>query len=630
MIGKVIGNYEITSELAHGGMGAVYRGRHLHLPREVVVKSILLGTFSPSAQDHLRARFRREAFVQSQLDHPNIVRVYEFFAAEENYYLVMEYVSGMSLRDLLARQGPPSPAQAVYLLKQALAALDYAHDFRSQEEAEYRHTGVIHRDIKPANILLDAKGRLKITDFGIVKVMGEQTEFSMTQSGFQPGTVEYMSPEQLLGQEIDARSDLYSLGVTFYEMLTGRLPFRRSATGSDWEIRKGHIELEPPPIPEIRPEIHPQLAAIVMRAMRKKTNDRYQSAAEFLEAVLDYERNYEDKAQAPQGLKGKVTQPQTAPLTSEVKKSTMMDEAATLLARPRDESASSHNSPLDVEGVIPTKPEESSPTPPPSYQAAASPGPAGTEISRLDVARPAQPAQSKRKWPLAVGAVGLLLAGTAAGAILFSRRSSSEIASRTEAAKVETPTPTMAPASPQPAPAALKPKPATTTAKPTPKPVEKMNYKLAQSLEQQERYEEAAKVYEDYLARSPNAPDAGVVASYLDGLKKMQGALNAAESAMNARMYPLARKHYQRALTLRPDSQRAKAGLDDAEAKIKGSLPQRIKRGFPFDQNESPRGGARQRQQGQEERQEPSDQAPSTRTFRRGARPTPTPRERYP
>jgi len=630
MIGKVIGNYEITSELAHGGMGAVYRGRHLHLPREVVVKSILLEAFSPSARDHLRARFRREAFVQSQLDHPNIVRVYEFFAAEENYYLVMEYVSGMSLRDLLARQGPPSPAQAVYLLKQALAALDYAHDFRSQEEADYRHTGVIHRDIKPANILLDAKGRLKITDFGIVKVMGEQTEFSMTQSGFQPGTVEYMSPEQLLGQEIDARSDLYSLGVTFYEMITGRLPFRRSATGSDWEIRKGHIELEPPPILEIRPEIHPQLAAIIMRAMRKNPNDRYQTAADFLDAVLDYERNYADKEQAQQGLKGKVTQPQPAPPTAKAVKSTMMDEAATLLARPRGESPSPHKSPSEDQDDIPTRAEESSPARPLSYQAAAvSPGPFGAEISRIDVTRPAQPAQSRRRWPLAVGAVGLLLAGTAAGAILFSRQKSPEGATRTEATKLETPTPTLAPVS-SPAPAALKPKPHTTNAKPTPPPVEKLNYKLAQSLEQQERYGDAAKVYEDYLARNSNSPDAGVVGSYLEGLRGMQEALTAAESAMSARMYPLARKHYQRALRLRPESQRAKAGLDEAEAKIKSSLPPRIKREFPFDQNEPPRGGVRQNRPGQEERREQTDQPPPGRIFRKGARPTPTPRERYP
>src|SRR5262245_31169021 len=105
MIGKIIGNYQITSELAQGGMGAIYRGHHLRLPREVAVKSILLGSYSPSSKVQLKARFRREAYVQSQLDHPNIVRVYEFFAVRDNYYLVMEYVPGMSLRDLLARQG---------------------------------------------------------------------------------------------------------------------------------------------------------------------------------------------------------------------------------------------------------------------------------------------------------------------------------------------------------------------------------------------------------------------------------------------------------------------------------------------------------------------------------------------
>jgi serine/threonine protein kinase len=627
MIGKIIGNYEITSELTQGGMGAVYRGRHLHLPREVVVKSILLGAYSPSAQDHLRARFRREAFVQSQLDHPNIVRVYEFFAAEENYYLVMEYVSGMSLRDLLSRQGPPTPAQAVYLLKQALAALDYAHDFRSQEETDYRQTGVIHRDIKPANMLLDAKGRLKITDFGIVKVLGEQTELAMTQSGFQPGTVEYMSPEQLLGQEIDTRTDLYSLGVTFYEMLTGRLPFRRSVTGSDWEIRKGHIELDPPPIPEIRPDIHPQLAAIVMRAMRKNPNDRYQSAAEFLDAVLEYERNYTDQEQTLRSPKGKVTQQQTAPLTLKVAKSTMMDEAATLLARPRDESAPPHKSELGTEGVTLMKPEEYAPTRSLAFQAAtASPDPAGAEIPRLAAsARPAQPGQSRRGWLLVAGAIGLLLAGTAAGAILFSRQKSPESPPRNEAANVETPTPTMAPEPSPPTRAASKPKQTTTPAPPpTPPPVEKMNYKLAQGLEQLERYGEAAKVYEDYLARNPNAPDIGVVASYLGGLRRMQGALTAAESAMNARMYPLARKHYQRALTLRPDSQRARAGMEEAEAKIKSSLPPRMRRRFPADQDEFPRGGGRQRRPGQ---QDPLDQDPPRRIFRRGARPTPTPRD---
>jgi tetratricopeptide (TPR) repeat protein len=215
----------------------------------------------------------------------------------------------------------------------------------------------------------------------------------------------------------------------------------------------------------------------------------------------------------------------------------------------------------------------------------------------------------------------LLLAGTAAGAILFSRGTSPESALRNEAAKVEAPTPTLAPAS-SPAPAALKPKPAATTAKPAPPPVEKMNYKLAQSLEQQERYDDAARVYEDYLARNSNGSDANVVTSYRDGLRRMQDALAAADSAMNARMYPLAVKHYQRALILRPDSPRARAGLEEAAAKIKSSLPPRMRREFPSGQNEFPRGGARQGRPGQQ------DQDSQPRIFRRIPRPAPTPRDR--
>jgi serine/threonine protein kinase len=627
MIGKTIGNYEITSELARGGMGAVYRGRHMHLPREVVVKSILLGAYSPSAQEHLRARFRREAFVQSQLDHPNIVRVYEFFAAEENYYLVMEYVSGMSLRDLLSRQGPPTPAQSVYLLKQALAALDYAHDFRSEEETDYRHTGVIHRDIKPANMLLDAKGRLKITDFGIVKVLGEQTEFEMTQSGFQPGTVEYMSPEQLLGNQVDKRTDLYSLGVTFYEMLTGRLPFQRSATGSDWEIRKGHIELDPPPIMEIRPEIRPELAAIIMRSMRKKTEDRYQSAAEFLDAVLDYERNFGDKERAAFSPGGKVTQPQTPPPTLRGPKSTKMDEEATLIALPQGAAAPPQKSKSVNEDDIPTRLEPSSPTRTIAYQAPAA-SPYGAEITQVAAPRPAQSARSGRKWALAAGAVGLLLAGTAAGAILFSRSESPESAQQAGSAKIETPTPTLAPAlSPQPSPAALKPKPEVQTAKPTPPPAEKMNYSLARNLEQEEHYDEAARIYEDYLARNPNAPDASKVTSYANWLRRIQQALDAGDSAMSSRRYLQARKFYDRALTLRPESWRARAGLDEAEAKIKNSLPPRMRPDFPSDQNRFPRGGVRRPQQQEQQDQDQPPQLP--KTFRR-IRPAPTPRYREP
>src|SRR5262245_50035320 len=516
MIGRIIGNYQITSELAHGGMGEVYRGRHLHLPREVVVKSILLGAFSPSAQSHLKARFRREAFIQSQLDHPNIVRVYEFFAAEDNYYLVMEYVPGMSLRDLLARQGALAPSQAVYLLKQALAALDYAYNFSYLDESGNRHTGVIHRDIKPANMLLDPAGRLKITDFGIVKVMGEETGLAMTQSGFHPGTVEYMSPEQLLGHEIDVRADIYSLGVTFYEIITGRLPFRRSATGSDWEIRKGHIELEPPPILEIRSEVHPQLAAIIMRSLRKNPDDRYQSAAEFLGVVEDYERNFAGKEQTLSSPSVKATQPQTTPLTLQAVKSTLMDESATLLARQAQVESSTTRKPHLEDEVTALLKSDATSQPP--LTTAVSPDSASDRIAPLPSA-----SQSRRKLPLALGGAGLLLAGTAAGAIFFSQQRPPAPAPRAEAATVPTTSPTTAPSSaPASSPVArgtIKPKPSATAA---PASAEKMNFKLAQSLEQRESYEEAIKVYEDHLDRNPLAADANIVASYRDELRKMQ------------------------------------------------------------------------------------------------------------
>ena len=173
MINQLIGNYRITAALAEGGMGHVYRGRHQDLPREVVVKTIRLASFQTKDQEHLKARFLREAYIQSQLDHPNIVRVYEFIRGDENFYLVMQFIDGMSLRDLILRRGAIEPVHVLPLLKQSLAGLAYAHEFSYLDEAGNRHAGIIHRDIKPANLLLDGMGNLKITDFGIVKLAPE-------------------------------------------------------------------------------------------------------------------------------------------------------------------------------------------------------------------------------------------------------------------------------------------------------------------------------------------------------------------------------------------------------------------------------------------------------------------------
>jgi len=421
-----------------------------------------------------------------------------------------------------------------------------------------------------------------------------------------------MSPEQLLGHEIDIRSDIYSLGVTFYEIITGRLPFRRSATGSDWEIRKGHIELEPPPILEIRSEVPPQLAAIIMRSLRKNPDDRYQSPAEFLDTLQVYEQYFTGKEPTLRSPSVRPTERQTTPLTMQSVKSTLLDESATLLApEARDESPSTRKPHLEDEATALLKSEAAT--------LAAAPAPASPEPSVDKIAPRSSGGQSGRKLPLALGGAGLLLAGTAAGAFFFSQQKPSAPAPRAEAAKVETPSPTLAPKSvtaPSPASrATLKPKPTAT-------PAPAMNFKLAQSLEERESYEEAIKLYKDYIDRNPLAADANIVSSYMEELRKVQLALALGDQAMSSRMYPAARKHYLRALTLRPNSRRANDGLADAETNIKRSLPPAAKRQFPFDQHSPPTPGTR--------REPPSDQPITTRPQRRIIRPTPTPRERQP
>ncbi len=598
MIGRIIGNYRVTSELAHGGMGTVYRGQHVHLPREIVVKSILLGAFSPSAQSHLKARFRREAYIQSQLDHPNIVRVYEFFAAEDNYFMVMEYVAGMTLRELLSRQGVPTPAQAVYLCKQALSALDYAHNFNYVDESDIRHAGIIHRDIKPANMLLDNKGKLKITDFGIVKVMGEQnTGAGMTQTGFHPGTVEYMSPEQLLGLDIDARSDLYSLGVTFYEMLTGRLPFERSSTGSDWEVRKGHIEKPPPPILELRPDLPPTLAAIIMRALQKNPGERFQTAMEFQEALNIHERTVENDPPA-RTASNRLTK-------SFVPTPTVTDEATTLVAKPSSkpfppaapaasfavgDSVASAASPLEEAVTVPIPPSRAANSAPNSE------GLSGAKRTSGALALPPTDEETKvvvrsssKKKVLGLAAVGvcLLVSGIAAGAYLFSgqqrRENPQNISTKLDAASTKTASPTVNVATPK---AAAKPKPSPTG---TPVPTPAGLLAEAKALEDREQYEDAIAKYRAYQQRNPESPEAGLVTSRIAVLGGMTRLLAEAQADMDAKRYLSARERYKAVLRMKPTSKAAQAGFEEAKAKLAAN-PVRVNPGESFPPN-FPRGG---------------------------------------
>ncbi|MDX2033356.1 MAG: protein kinase [Blastocatellia bacterium] len=609
MIGRVIGNYQVTSELARGGMGAVYRGHHLTLPREVVVKSILLAPFSPSAQVHLKARFRREAYIQSQLDHPNIVRVYEFFTGEENYYLVMEYVGGMTLRDLLARQGVPTPAQAVYLFKQALSALDYAHNFSYLDESDNGHTGVIHRDIKPANMLLDTKGKLKLTDFGIAKVIGEQgTGGGMTQTGFQPGTVEYMSPEQIRGGEIDERSDLYSLGVTFYEMLTGQLPFPRSATGSDWEVRKGHMEVEPPPLQEVRATIHPALASIVTRSLAKNPQDRYQSAAEFLEALRIYEQRHGSNGAARSASDRSTQQPLIVATNvdpdltrpSARRAQAMLEETPTIaLETPRP-------LPVTVSAAVPIFQTHAGPPPSRPLEQAAPPG-----VS---------------KFRLALAGLGILLVGTVSGAYLFSQGSQSPVPAvqmATPGAASPTPTATvaaMAKSSPKPRPAGS----------PGGRPGEFSAFRQARQFEQQELYGDAIGVLQQYLTINPTAPDKVAVEARIGELRAVDAALVSADAAMNAGKYELSARGYTAAIRLRPESKRARTGLEQSLSRIPNLQARPRGGGFPRPDGPAGMGGPPRapRPNLQPDRPPFADPAlpPDGRPLNRRRLPTPTPK----
>lgn len=527
MVGKIIGNYLISSELAQGGMGAVYRGRHQALPREVVVKSILLSSFPPHAQEQLKARFVREAFVQSQLDHPNIVRVYEFFTSPENYYLVMEFVNGMSLRDLIKRQGALAPNQAVALFKQALSALDFAHNFSYEDESGRQLKGITHRDIKPANLLLDGLGRLKITDFGIVKLAGES---SMTRTGFNPGTIEYMSPEQIRGQEVDARSDLYSIGVSLYEALSGRLPFPYSESGSEYEVMRGHTELTPPPLSQLAPNVPAALVEVVMRSLTKNPSDRFATAVDFLDALLEYERpNATDKQRASAMPAHQLTHSMTEVLESPTQPAPLTTEVLP--------AGSTHPN---------AKPQSAKP--PALQPTAAKPAsvqPAAFDQLQTNIA-PRQPlsqaqARSNQTGLIAVSAILLCLIAAAGAYFLWSPNSPSAETS-------------VATASPTATPVVTK---------------EDDPLKPMQELEQQERYADAIKLYGEYLQANSQAADAATISARLTDLKKLQGLLTVADLELSKQDYAAAKRDYSEALKLRPTSKRAQTGFAEADAKLR-------------------------------------------------------------
>jgi len=255
------GRYRILRKLGSGGMANVYLAEDEELGRRVAIK-ILNDRY---ANDELFIeRFRREAKSAAALSHPNIVSIYDRGQAEGTYYIAMEVIEGRSLKELILTRGPLPIGQAIAYTLEILDALRFAH----------RH-GIIHRDVKPHNILIGGE-RLKVTDFGIARAGASQ----MTEAGSIMGTAQYLSPEQARGAPVTASSDLYSVGIVLYEMLTGKVPF---SGDSAIEIAMKHLNELPKPPSKIRPEIPEDLDHVVLRALAKAPEDRYQTAEEFAE-----------------------------------------------------------------------------------------------------------------------------------------------------------------------------------------------------------------------------------------------------------------------------------------------------------------------------------------------------------
>jgi serine/threonine protein kinase/tetratricopeptide (TPR) repeat protein len=272
MIGQLLGHYRIVERVAAGGFGVVYRAHDEQLERDVAVKVLPPGTLN---NESLRRNFRKEALALAKLNHSNIEMVYEFGSQDGIDFLVMEYVAGKTLTEKLT-EGPVSEKELVSLATQIVAAVEEAHD-----------RGIVHRDLKPANILITPKGQAKVLDFGLAKWLkpGEElTADHKTDSLTAAGTLPYMSPEQLNGENVDERTDIYSLGAVFYEMAVNQKVFTRPLAS---QVIDAIFNQAPVPLRAVNARISPALDDIVMKCLEKETGHRYQSARELL---VDFRR----------------------------------------------------------------------------------------------------------------------------------------------------------------------------------------------------------------------------------------------------------------------------------------------------------------------------------------------------
>lgn len=293
MIGQELGGrYEIIERIGSGGMALVYKAHDVLLNRKVAVK-ILRQQFGHD-EEFVR-RFRREAQSAASLSHPNVVSIYDVGEEEDTHYIVMEYVEGSNLNDLIKERAPLQAEEAVRIAVQICDALEHAHQNQ-----------IIHRDIKPHNILIGRNGRVKVTDFGIARAV---TSSTITQTGSVVGSVHYFSPEHAKGISTGEKSDLYSLGIVLYQMLTGRLPFLGESPIS---VALKHLQDDFEEPRQVNPHIPQSVENIILRSMRKNSSERYDSASEMLEDLetcLKPERLNEPKIAFTQDMEETIAMP---------------------------------------------------------------------------------------------------------------------------------------------------------------------------------------------------------------------------------------------------------------------------------------------------------------------------------
>ncbi len=521
---KRLGDYEILNELGAGGMGRVYRVRNVLTDRVEAMKVLL-----PNLQGHeeVAARFLREIKVLAALNHPNIAGLRTALTIENQLVMVMEFVEGQSLSARL-NAGAIPVGEALNYLDQVLDALSYAHK-----------SHVIHRDIKPANMMLTRQGQVKLMDFGIAHTEAGEDAKKLTATGSTLGSISYMSPEQVKGEKTDERSDLYSLGISFYEMVTGRKPFDE---GSSFSIMAAHINQAPTPPIELHPEIPPIVNQLILKSIAKAPGERYQTADTFRAAVR------QARTVVPADDRTIVRGSSDYTFASAPTVGTVAANDRTMVQGSTDNTIAASMAPTASNPAIPSvSPPVTAPVYPQAYAAAPAPAPAPPQYAAAPVAA----AGSHRGLYIAIGGLLVVAVLVAAGLYMPGHKKASA-ADAVQPAKViqEAPAPTTPPVTPAaaPAPAAV----------PAPD-ADALNRAKAQRLAQEKAAAEAARAAAERKAQ-------------LDEVERQIDQLTGRASSVNASLTSLQRQQNAAGYGLRGDMAAAQGRLNVNLAKAQNAI----------------------------------------------------------